>query len=112
VRGCFRLAVCPLLGVAYRPPGDHQPANEIGWLGLFEIGVCHAPKPAADGEAATVRRHRMLHDTLSSGLFKRTRPLSHRPIFQMHNPVWGRADEFSDKGAPDIVLLNRAKGPE
>src|SRR6267154_5085542 len=41
---------------------------------------------------------------------KRTRPPSHRPIFEIHNPVWGRAaDEFSDKGAPDIVLLDRAK---
>jgi uncharacterized protein len=39
-----------------------------------------------------------------------TRPLSHRLIFEIHNPVWGRtADEFGDKGAPDIVLLNRAK---
>jgi hypothetical protein len=37
-----------------------------------------------------------------------TRPLSHRPIFEINNPVWGRAaDEFSDKSAPDIVLLNR-----
>src|SRR6476620_4994723 len=34
--------------------------------------------------------------------------LSHRPIFEIHNPVGGRtADEFSDKGAPDLVLLNR-----
>src|SRR3982751_1820975 len=41
---------------------------------------------------------------------KRTRPLSHRPIFQIRNPVWGRAaDEFSDKSAPDIVLLNGAE---
>jgi hypothetical protein len=45
-----------------------------------------------------------------SGLFKRARPLSRRPIFEKHNPVFGRAaDEFSDTGAPDIVLLNRAK---
>jgi hypothetical protein len=47
---------------------------------------------------------------VNSGLFKPTRPPSHRPIFEIHNPVWGRAtDEFSDKSAPDIVLLNRAK---
>jgi len=46
--------------------------------------------------------------TVRSGLFKRARPLSHRPIFEINNSVWGRAaDEFSDKGAPDIVLLNR-----
>jgi len=68
VRGCFGLAVICLLGDAYRPPGRHQPADEIGPLGLFEIGIRHAPKPAADDEAAAVRRHRMLHDTLSSGL--------------------------------------------
>jgi hypothetical protein len=38
------------------------------------------------------------------------RPLSHRRIFEILNPGWGRAaDEFSDKGAPDIVMLNRAK---
>jgi hypothetical protein len=38
------------------------------------------------------------------------RPLSHRPILEIHNPVRGRAaDELSDKGAPDIVLLDRAK---
>ncbi len=44
------------------------------------------------------------------GLFQRTRSLSHRPIFEMHNPVRGRAvDEFSDKGAADIVLFDRAK---
>jgi hypothetical protein len=43
---------------------------------------------------------------------KLTRSLSHRPIFEIHNPVWGRAvDEFSDKGAPNIVLLNGAKTP-
>src|SRR4030095_5021568 len=41
-------------------------------------------------------------------LFERTRPLSHRPIFEIDNPVRGRAtDEFSDKSARDIVLLNR-----
>ena len=28
MRGRFRLAVRPLLGVAYRSPGGHQPANE------------------------------------------------------------------------------------
>jgi hypothetical protein len=34
--------------------------------------------------------------------------MSHRLIFEMDNPVWVRAaDEFSDKGAPDIVLLDR-----
>src|SRR5216683_7537089 len=32
VGGCFRLAVRPLLGAAYRPPSGHQPANEIGSL--------------------------------------------------------------------------------
>src|SRR4051812_9829909 len=43
-------------------------------------------------------------------LFKRTRPLSHRPIFKIYNSVWRRAaDELGDKGAPDIVLLDRAK---
>ena len=57
-----RSAAC--LGAAYRPSGRHQPANEIGSLGLIETGVCHAPQPAADDEVATVRRHRMLHDTL------------------------------------------------
>src|SRR5437899_12703500 len=46
--------------------------------------------------------------TVISGLFECTSPLSHRPVVEIHNPVWGRAaDEFSDKGAPDIVLLNR-----
>jgi hypothetical protein len=46
------------------------------------------------------------------GLLQCTRPLSHRPVSEIHDPVWGRAiDEFSDKGAPDIVLLNRAKRP-
>ncbi len=41
---------------------------------------------------------------------KRTRPLSHRPIFKIHSSVWGRAaDEFSDKGASYVVLLDRAK---
>jgi hypothetical protein len=56
LRGCFHHAVHPLLGVAYRSPGVHQPAKEIGSFDLLEIGVCHAPKPAADGEVATVRR--------------------------------------------------------
>ena len=53
-----------LLGVADRAPGRHQPADEIGSLRLVETGVRHAPQPAADDEVATVRRHRMLHDTL------------------------------------------------
>src|SRR5258705_11046721 len=45
---------------------------------------------------------------LNNGLFQRTRPLFHRHIFEIHHPVWGRAaDEFSDKGARDIVLFNR-----
>jgi hypothetical protein len=53
MRGRFRLAVGHLLGIAYRPPGRHQPAIEIGaWL--VEIGVPYAPKPAADDEVATV----------------------------------------------------------
>jgi hypothetical protein len=110
----IRPAIVPprrLLGVAYRPPGGHWPANAIESLGLVETGIRHAPKPAADDEVAPVRRHLVLQDTQNnSGLFKRTRPLSHRRIFEIHNPVWGRAaDEFSDKGAPDIVLLNRTK---
>src|ERR1700722_11185109 len=40
----------------------------------------------------------------------RTGPLSHRSIFKIHDPVWRRAkDEFSDKGASDVILLDRAK---
>jgi hypothetical protein len=31
---------------------------------FIEIGVRHAPESAADDKVATVRRHRMLHDTL------------------------------------------------
>src|SRR4249919_3200076 len=47
-------------------------------------------------------------NTGNTGLSRRTRPLSHRPVFEINHSVWGRAaDEFSDKGAPDIVLLNR-----
>lgn len=70
----------------------------------------HALEPAADNEVATVGWHRMLHDR--RGLFKHTRSLPHRRIFEIHNPVWGRAaEEFSDKGAPDIVLFNCAKTP-
>jgi S-formylglutathione hydrolase FrmB len=57
-------AVGRRLGVAYLPPGRHQPANELGSLGLIERGVRHAPEPAADNEVATVRRYMMLHDNL------------------------------------------------
>ncbi len=36
------------------------------------------------------------------------RAVSHRPIVEINDSVWDRvADEFSDKGARDIVLLNR-----
>src|SRR5678809_825428 len=54
-------------------------------------------------------RTRGMHLTIGE-LFERTRPLSHRPIFEISNPIWGRAaDEFSDKSARDIVLLNCAE---
>jgi hypothetical protein len=61
------------------------------------------PQKASPDERSDIRGLRL-------GLSRRTRLLSHRPIFENHNPVWGRAaDEFSGGGAPDIVLLNRAK---
>ena len=45
-----------------------------------------------------------------SWAFQTTRPLSHRPILEIHNTVGGRAAEkFRDKRAPDVVLLDRAK---
>src|SRR6266568_8800546 len=82
MRGCFRVTVGRLI-LAHRTLGRHQSSNEIGSLDCVEIGLRHAPKPTADDEVATVRRHRMLQDTLNnSGLFERTRPLSHRPIFE------------------------------
>ena len=64
VRSAFSLTVGFLLGIAYRPPGRHQPADEFSSLSLIETGVRHAPQPAADDEVPTVRRHRMLHDML------------------------------------------------
>jgi hypothetical protein len=30
MRRCFRLQIGRFLGVAYRPPGSHQPPDEIG----------------------------------------------------------------------------------
>jgi len=55
------------------------------------------------GEAPTRRAGEAHGQKLS----ERSRRLFHRPIFEIHNPVGCRADEFSDKGARDIVLLNR-----
>src|SRR6188508_274717 len=47
---------------------------------------------------------------MSIGRLERTRPLSHRSVFEIHHTVLGRAgDEFSDKGARDIVLLYRTE---
>jgi hypothetical protein len=55
VRGAFSLPVSFVLGVAYRPPGRHQPADEFSTLSLTKTGVRHAPQPAADDEVPTVR---------------------------------------------------------
>jgi hypothetical protein len=89
-----RTALCELKSGLGNGVGGHE-SN-----GHFSIMVSATPRAAP-----------VSPNTLGKfGLFKRTRPLSHRRIFEIFNPVWGRAaDEFSDKGAPDIVLLNRAK---
>jgi hypothetical protein len=43
-------------------------------------------------------------------LFERPRPLSHRPIVEINHPVWsGAANGFHDKGAPDVILVNRSE---
>src|SRR6266849_539029 len=57
----FRLAVGGFLGGADRASGRHEPLYELGSLYFIETGVRPAPKPAANNEVATVRRHRMLH---------------------------------------------------
>jgi len=64
MRRCFGLQIDRLLGVADRPPGPHQLADEIGSLDLVETGIRHPPQPAADDEVATVWSHGMLHETL------------------------------------------------
>src|SRR5882757_5617568 len=90
------------------------PEIDIG-LELFSLlradRDCPLPIKGRDSAVAnTVNSQRATK--VPSGLFQRTRPLSHRPIFKIHDPVWSRAaDEISDKGAPDIVLLDGAKTP-
>src|ERR1700688_3670546 len=77
--------------------------------GDVPIGFVSWAQLSGEAEQRFITDPESLHGS-NSGLCKRTRPLSHRPIFEIHDPVWGRAaDEFSDKGAPDIVLLNCAK---
>ena len=63
-----------------------------------------ARSPVADAASGSGSLTRIDLETIQSA----RDTLSHRPIFEIDDTVWGRAaDEFSDKGAPDVVLLNR-----
>jgi hypothetical protein len=92
-----------------RRAADTRPDGTRAWR------VPQAPRtaPSLDAQARSWQIPRPAHprryrtDQQIAQLFQRTSSLSDRPIFEINKPAWSRAaDEFSDKGAPDIVLLN------